>query len=96
MTALDDLAPLLGSDRFRRQTLADGSGIVLDMEAMRVLSLNRTGMHVLDAVARGETRVEALERHLTEAFEVDAETAARDIEELLEQIETLLIDPSAC
>lgn len=90
MRALEELAGLLGSERFRRQTLADGSGVVLDLDAMRVLSLNRSGMLVLEAVAGGELRVEQLQRRLTEAFDVDAETAAGDVGELLEEIDRLV------
>ena len=90
MRPLHELAELLGSERFRRQTLADGSGVMLDLDAMRVLSLNRTGMLVLDALAEGEVRVEGLERRLTETFDVDSETATRDVGRLLDEIDRLV------
>lgn len=93
MRAIGALAELLDSSRYRRKTLADGSGVVLDMTGMRVLSLNRTGMFVLDEIAGGARRSELLERRLTEAFEVDAETAAHDLTELLEDLDRLLTAP---
>lgn len=90
MRAIGALAELLDSSRYRRKTLADGSGVVLDVSGMRVLSLNRTGMFVLDELARGTTRLGPLERRLTEVFEVDRDTASRDLRELLEKLDRLL------
>lgn len=95
MSTVERLAELLSSSRYRRQTLADGSGVVVDMEAMKVLSLNRSGMVVLDALADGVTRIDLLERRLTETFDVDPETAARDLSELLAELDRVLTAPAA-
>ena len=51
MRSIEELAALLTSSQYSHKTLADGSGVVLDMAGMRVLSLNRTGMFVVDEIA---------------------------------------------
>ena len=95
MTSLRVLAGLLASDRYSHKTLADGTGVLLDLESMRVLSLNRTGMFVVDQIAAGVGDVAALERRLVETFEIDAETASSDLRELLDRLERELRTPAA-
>lgn len=94
MRPIEALSALLGSARYRHKTLADGSGVVVDTADMRVLSLNRTGMFVLDQIAGGATRRALLEQRLIETFEVDRDTARRDLEELLRDLDRHLTDPS--
>ncbi len=94
MRPIEELADLLCSDRYSHQTLADGSGVVLDMSGLRVLSLNRTGMLVLDSMASGITQIDQLTKRLTESYDVDGETATRDVEELLQELDRLLTTPS--
>ncbi len=93
MTSLPALADALASDRFSRKTLADGSGVLLDVQSMRVLSLNTTGMFVLEEIAGGAATEKLVEDRLTEAFEVDTETAGRDLRELLVRLERHLLGP---
>ncbi len=94
MRLLDEVARLLHSGRYSWKTLADGTGVVLDKAGMRVLSLNRSGMSILDAIAEGVNRREELVERLTERFEVDPVTAARDLADLLDELDRLLIAPS--
>jgi len=90
LTSLAELAEVLGSERFSHKTLADGSGVLLDIEGMRVLSLNATGAFLLDEIAAGALHTQELVDRLTEAFEVDRITAAGDVEELVEDLERVL------
>jgi hypothetical protein len=90
MATVPQLAEQLGSDRYTRKTLADGSGVLLDLEGMRVLSLNATGAFLLDRIAAGAGSAGALAAELAAAFEVDQETARQDVEELLADLEKAL------
>ena len=90
---LDELSAELESERFTHKTLADGSGILLDVEGMRVMSLNASGMVVLEAVADGARDVDTLARKLTSEFEVELETARRDVEELLAELGRTVSEP---
>ncbi len=90
MRALPELARLLRSSRYSHQELADGSGVVLDLTGMRVWSLNRTGMAVFGSIVAGVDRREDLIDRLTAAFDVDAPTAAADLDRLLDQLDRLL------
>lgn len=90
MRSLDELARLLRSSRYGHRTLADGSGVLLDLTAMRVLSLNRSGMLVFDSILAGvEHRADLVDR-LTRTFEVDEPTAAADLERLLDRLDNLV------
>ncbi len=95
MSALRELAELLASDRYSRQTLSDGTGVVLDLHSMRVLSLNRTGMFVLEEIAGGAGDFDTLERRLVEVFEVDRDVADSDLRDLLAQLDRHLRPPEA-
>lgn len=86
MVSVPHLAERLSSDRFARKTLADGSGVLLDLEAMRVLSLNATGAFLLDQISSGAHDFAALAERLAQEFEVDKETARRDVEQLLDSL----------
>ena len=90
MSSIESLAVRLESDRYSRRTLSDGTGIVIDVEALQVMSLNRSGMFLLDAIADGTTDADRLRERLTERYEVDDATAARDIGELLDAIDRSL------
>ena len=91
MSRLRQLREVLASDRCTRRRLADGSGVLVDVERMRVLTLNETGMLLLEEIAAGADSAGALERRLTTDFEIDAGTARRDVEELLGELERLLL-----
>lgn len=90
MASLEALAALLESDRYTFKTLADGSGVLLDVEGMRVLSFNATAAFLLEEIVAGAADLTALARSLTASFEVDADTAARDVEELLADLDRVL------
>jgi hypothetical protein len=93
MKSFSDLRKLLGSDRFTHRTLADGSGVLLDVEGMRVLSLDASGAFLLEQIAAGVDDPESLTTRLAESFEVDAAIAANDVRELVERLRRVLLAP---
>lgn len=90
MTVIPAIAAALESDRLLFKTLTDGSGVVLDLEGSRVLALNATGMFVVKRIQQGFTALEDLVEALTAEFEVDTETARRDIDSLLAALHSQL------
>ncbi len=86
MRRVVELASALESERFTRQRLADGSGVLLDLERMRVLTLNETAMFLLEEIAAGATTAAALAERLAAAFEVEPAIARRDVAELVDHL----------
>jgi hypothetical protein len=68
------------------------SGFLFDARTGSTYSLNRTGTFVLRELIAG-TPLGNLPERLREAFEVDAETAARDVEQLLFRLKFLGVIP---
>jgi Coenzyme PQQ synthesis protein D (PqqD) len=60
----------------------EGQVLVLDLEASDYLVVNRTGAAIWPALVAGTTREELI-KLLTRTFEVDAESAAADLDEFL-------------
>ena len=68
----------LESGRLTINALDDGSGVLLDVDGEQLLTLNRTGMRLVQGIDDGAMTVEALGGMLLEEFEVDAERAEAD------------------
>jgi len=68
------------------------SGFLFDARTGSTYSLNRTGTFVLRELMAG-TPVGKIGGRLLEAFEVDAETAARDVEQILFRLKFLGVIP---
>jgi hypothetical protein len=68
------------------------SGFLFDARTGSTYSLNRTGTFVLRELMAG-TPVGKIAGRLLEAFEVDAETAARDVEQILFRLKFLGVIP---
>lgn len=69
--------------------LADGSGVLLDLAGLQVLSLNETAVFIVEAVTLGESSVDVLAARMSTEFDVAAEVALGDIEELIETLRAL-------
>ena len=91
MARLTEVRDFLLSDRVTRTALADGSGVVLDVEGLAVYSLNKTGMFLVEAVCEGATDTGALVKRLVAEFEVDEATARTDVAEFIEELSKLMM-----
>ena len=77
------------NDRALLTRLADGTGVLLDLDTKFYFTLNETGVFVWDTLADADKRsVDALVAALLDAFEVDDATARADIESVLDALET--------
>ena len=80
----------LTGDAYPLTKLADGTGILLDLSGMQVLSLNVSATYVVEAIRQGERSMEGLARLVARAFEVPEDAARLDIEMLLSTLRSLI------
>lgn len=66
--------------------LADGTGVVLDMSNSQVLSLNNSALLMIQEIRNG-TAVDEIPRKISEQFEIDQDTAAKDLKDLLKKLD---------
>lgn len=90
MTNLAEFATLLSSDQITRTKLADETGVLLDVDGLHVFSLNETGMFIVEALCNGVVDREGLVARLVGEFEVDEDTAGKDIDAFIEDLSRLL------
>lgn len=63
--------------------LADGTGVVLHLETKFYYTLNAAGVEVWKAVVAGALDSAAIAVRLSEAFEIDRDTATVDVDAVL-------------
>ena len=71
MTHCNTLATALNSERFSHTSLADGTGVILDIEGEQVLTLNETSEFLVAALLVGVADPAELVSRLVAEFEVD-------------------------
>jgi len=76
----------LESGRLTINALDDGSGVLLDVDGEQLLTLNRTGMRLVQAIDDGAASVEALRDMLLDEFEVEAERAEADAQAFVGEV----------
>lgn len=76
----------LESGRLTINALDDGSGVLLDVDGEQLLTLNRTGMRLVQAIDDGAATVEALRDMLLDEFEVEAERAEADAQAFVGEV----------
>ena len=82
-----DALKRLGDGTLETTHLPDGSAVMLDMAHNRVLTLSETGAFIVARLQADATLDEhALAEQIAREFEVDAETALRDIRGFLTQL----------
>ena len=92
MSRIADLSELLGSDQLTQSKLADETGVILDLDSLQVLTLNETGMFLVEELGAGARSRDELIARLVAEFEVDEETAADDVDAFVEQLAHELLE----
>jgi len=90
MTDLVALAATLASERYTHTSLADGTGVILDIEGMHVLTLNQTGEFLIAAVLAGAADDADLVTRMVAEFEVEAPQAQADVAAFVAELHTHL------
>lgn len=88
--SFDHIRKAFADDRLTTNSLDDGSGVVLDMAGERLLTMNATGMALVQAIESGTTDEAALAEVLTSRFEVDHERALDDVRRFVERLAAVL------
>lgn len=87
---IDTIAQFFASRRLNHTILADNTSVLLDVNGMRVLSLNETGCFLVEAIRRGAQTEAQLAATLCQEFDVDEATARRDVGHFLKELEQRL------
>ncbi|QKK02951.1 MAG: PqqD family protein [Pseudomonadota bacterium] len=84
--SFDRIRRAFADGRLTANPLDDGSGVVLDTAGERLLTMNATGMALVQAIEAGTTDEAALTEVLTSRFEVDQERALADLRQFVERL----------
>ena len=87
---IDALSRALRDGRLTINTLEDNSGVLLDLEREQLMTLNATGMCVVQAVEAGGATRDALADALVRRFEVVPEAARCDVDAFLRELDRAL------
>lgn len=89
-TSLETVRAALDDGRLTINALDDGSGVLLDIEGEQLLTLNRTGLAMVQAVADGAGTNAEVGQFIAELFDVEADIAAADAAGFLAEIAAAL------
>jgi hypothetical protein len=90
MNKYAELARSLRSGDLEPTELADGTGVVLHLRGGEVYSLNETGMFIVDRLTRGEDDPDQLAAAMARHFEIDLDTARRDLDLFVDDLHRLI------
>ena len=79
--AVARLAHLLRSESVSFRRLADGNGVLVELDSGKVVTLNQTALFLVELLHEGAEEVSVLAAALAEDFEIDRQTATADIVE---------------
>jgi len=88
-TMVDALVDRLRCGELRHTRLEDGSGVIVDLEGMQVLSLNATGLFLIERMASGVRHVDRLVGEMVAKFDVSEARAQGDVEQFIRNLATL-------
>lgn len=86
------IASALSSGRLSINSLDDGSGVVLDIEQERMMTMNASGIRLMQAIAEGNVTSDALTEVLSNQYGVSTETAGRDVRNFVRETASRLGD----
>jgi hypothetical protein len=88
---INELARKLATDELTTTKLVDGTGVILDVDSLKVFTLNETGMFLVEAMGEGVADRDGLVGRLVAEFEVDDETAAADVDAFTRDLSGFLL-----
>lgn len=90
MNAIERLSQLMRSDKVTQTKLADETGVILHLDSLQVLTLNETGMFLVERIGEGLSTSDQLIAALTDDFEVDEATARADVDAFVDELDAML------
>lgn len=85
------LAAMLADDELTTTKLVDGTGVILDVDTLKVFTLNETGMFLVEALGEGVEQRADLVARLVESFEVDEDVASADVDAFIAELAAFLV-----
>jgi hypothetical protein len=92
-TLTSGLAQLVRSESVSFRRLADGTGVLVELDSGRVVTLNPTALFLAELLDDGIEDLSLLAAALAEDFEVDEATARVDIEKWVVELSEDLARP---
>jgi hypothetical protein len=83
---LEVIAQALEKERLTINPLDDGSGVVLDVDDEQLLTMNATGITIVQAIADGARDIEAIATVITARFEIDEQAAREDVRAFIDNV----------
>ena len=83
---LDQASKLVNSEALSHTRLADNTGVILDINGRQVLSLNESGMLLLDQIKASPCELDDLVKSLTDEYDISKDIAQADIDTFLSEI----------
>lgn len=71
--------------------LADGTGVLLDVQGHQVLSLNHSASYLVQRILDGEDKPQALEQQFAARFGLSTAQAAQDIAAFLDNLQAKVL-----
>jgi len=90
VNAIERLSQLMRSDKVSQTKLADETGVILHLDSLQVLTLNETGMFLVERIGEGLSTSDQLIAALTDDFEVDEATARADVDAFVDELDAML------
>ena len=87
---IEKIGAALTSGRLSINRLDDGSGVVLDVEREQLVSMNRTGLMIIQAIADGARGEAAIAAWLSQQFSIDLSRARHDLTAFTQRLATAL------
>ena len=81
---------LLSNGSLSHTTLADETGVLLDINGGKVMTLNTTGEFLLQSIVDGSETIEQLASLITQKHQIDLDTATSDSREFVSKLFELI------
>lgn len=83
------LAALLEKDTYTMTTMADGTGVLLDLHSESLLTFNATGTFMFNRIKQGDNE-DAIVAQVVTTYQVDEPTARADVATFIKQLQEAL------
>ena len=83
------LSALLEKDTYTMTTMADGTGVLLDLHSESLLTFNATGTFMFNRIKEGDNE-DAIVAQVIATYQVDESTARADVATFIKQLQDAL------
>ncbi len=88
----EELAAMLADDELTTTKLVDGTGVIMDVDTLKIFTLNETGMFLVEALGDGVADRGGLVARMVETFEVEDDAAGEDVDAFIGDLGKFLVE----